>query len=72
MWFKGDTEDPFYSLDMRVKGKQGKAVGKHWAHKLWRKKATFIYKEVIYGNISPIAPILIIVVIVATHPKHLL
>ena len=48
MWFKGDTEDPFYSLDMRVKGKQTKAVGKHWAHKLWRNKASYNYKEVIY------------------------
>jgi len=45
MWFKGNTEDPFYSLDMRTKGRRGKPGGKHWAHEMWRSKATFNYIE---------------------------
>ena len=47
MWFKGDNEDPFYSLDMRTKGRRGKESGKHWAHEMWRNKATFNYIEVL-------------------------
>lgn len=45
MWFKGNNEDPFYSLDMRTKGRRGKESGKHWAHEMWRNKATFNYIE---------------------------
>ena len=46
MWFKGDTEDPFYSLDMRSKDRRAEDGGKHWAHQNWRNKATFNYIEV--------------------------
>jgi len=45
MWFKGNNEDPFYSLDMRKMDKKSEEKGKHWAHQRWRNKATFKYIE---------------------------
>ena len=44
MWFKGDSEDPFYSLDLRH-GRTAEAA-KHWAHHGWSEKVKFHFEEV--------------------------
>ena len=44
MWFKGDSEDPFYSLDLRhVRSPE---AAKHWAHQGWTEKVKFHFEEV--------------------------
>ena len=44
MWFKGDAEDPFYSLDLR--NVHQVEAAKHWAHHSWTRKVKFHFEEV--------------------------
>ena len=44
MWFKGDSEDPFYSLDLR--NVREMAAAKHWAHNNWAERVKFHFEEV--------------------------
>ena len=41
---KGDSEDPFYSLDLRHA--QSVEAAKHWAHHSWTEKVKFHFEEV--------------------------
>ena len=44
MWFKGDSEDPFYSLDLR--NVRSVEAAKPWAHQGWTEKVKFHFEEV--------------------------
>ena len=44
MWFKGDSEDPFYSLDLRQVRSAEAAT--HWADQGWAEKVKFHFEEV--------------------------
>ena len=44
MWFKGDSEDPFYSLDLRQV--RSAAAATHWADQGWAEKVKFHFEEV--------------------------
>ena len=50
MWFKGDSEDPFYSLDLR--NVRSAEAAKHWAHQGWTEKVKFHFEEVRIGSIG--------------------